>query len=210
MKSVIEILNKQTTFVFEIKLMKKHLLLLFVLLAGKSYYSKADSIPLLPKTIDSISFNVKVKAIDLSEDGLPGSTRNDEVFLFIYKQNGSCLPQNLCAQFFRFDTLKRTKQFKINTSFIQPTDTLTFILLEQDTQKQTKGIEPVCRLYLNDIYANYVKNGSTNFVQYFDDDDVLGMYRVTGNKFDLSKPIIKKFETLNLFDWAVYKLEISR
>ena len=108
------------------------------------------------------------------------------------------------------DTLKRTKQFKIKTEFIQPTDTLTFILLEQDTQKQTKGIEPVCRLYLNDIYANYLKNGSTNFMQYFDDDDVLGMYRVTSNKFDLSKPIVKKFEVLHLLDWAVYKLEISK
>ena len=190
--------------------MRKHLLLLFVLVVSISYYSKADSIPMLPKTSDSISFNVKVKAIDLSEDGLPGSTRNDEVFLFIYKQNGACLPQNICAQFFRLDTLKRSKQFKISAGFLQPTDTLTFILLEQDTQKQTKGVEPVCRLYLNDIYANYLKNGNTNFVQYFDDDDVLGMYRVTGNKFDLTKPIIKKFETLNLFDWAVYKMEISK
>lgn len=191
-------------------MMRKHLLLLFVLVVSISYYSKADSIPTLPKTSDSIFFNVKVKAIDLSEDGLPGSTHNDEVFLFIYKQNGSFLPQNLCAQFFRLDTLKRSKQFKISAGFLQPTDTLTFILLEQDTQKQTKGIEPVCRLYLNDIYANYLKNGNTNFVQYFDDDDVLGMYRVTGNKFDLTKPIIKKFETLNLFDWAVYKMEISK
>ena len=190
--------------------MKKHLLILFVLVLFKTFNLIADSISLLPKVVDSITFNVKVKAIDLSEDGLPGSTRNDEVFLFIYKQNGACLPQNLCAQFFRFDTLKRTKQFKIKTEFIQPTDTLTFILLEQDTQKQTKGIEPVCRLYLNDIYANYLKNGSTNFMQYFDDDDMLGMYRVTGNKFDLSKPIVKKFEVLHLLDWAVYKLEISK
>ena len=47
-------------------------------------------------------------------------------------------------------------------------------------------------------------------MQYFDDDDVLGMYRVTGNKFDLSKPIVKKFEVLHLLDWAVYKLEISK
>ena len=47
-------------------------------------------------------------------------------------------------------------------------------------------------------------------MQYFDDDDVLGMYRLTGNKFDLSKPIVKKFEVLHLLDWAVYKLEISK
>jgi len=36
------------------------------------------------------------------------------------------------------DTLKRSKQFKISAGFLQPTDTLTFILLEQDTQKQAK------------------------------------------------------------------------
>lgn len=106
------------------------MLLLFVLVLCKTFDIKADSISLLPIVADSITFNVKVKAIDLSEDGLPGSTRDDEVFLFIYKQNGVCLPQNLCAQFFRFDTLKRTKQFKIKTKFIQPADTLTFILLE--------------------------------------------------------------------------------
>ncbi len=190
--------------------MKKQLLFLFVCVCCMTLKAQTDSISVVSKQADSISFNVKVKAIDLSEDGLPGATNNDEVFLFIYKQNGSCLPQNICAQFFRLDTTKRSKLFKITTGFIQPTDTLTFILLEQDTQKQTKGIEPVCRLYLNDIYANYLKNGNTNFVQYFDDDDVLGMYRVTGNKFDLTKPIVKKFDTLHLLDWAVYKLEISR
>jgi hypothetical protein len=31
-------------------------------------------------------------------------------------------------------------------------------------------------------------------MQYFDDDDCVGMYRVTGNKFDLSKPIVKNLK----------------
>lgn len=190
--------------------MLKPLFCLFVVLFSILNSSKADSMPSLKSTTDSIIFNIKVKAIDLSEDGIPGSTFNDELFLFIYKQHGDVLPKNICAQYFRLDTAKRSKQFKINSDNILPTDTLTFILLEQDTQKQIKGIEPVCRLYLNDIFANYLKNGTTNFAQYFDDDDVIGMYRITGNKFDLTKPIIKKFETMHLFDWAVYKLEISK
>jgi len=189
--------------------MYKQLLLLFVgcfLLANMCY---ADSIPLI-KTADSFTFNAKIKAIDLSEDGIAGASNNDEVFFFIYKQNGSFLPQLITAQFFRLDTISRTKTFKIHTDAIASTDTITFILLEQDTKKQLKGIEPVCRFYLNDIYANYEKNGILKFEQYFDDDDMLGMYRVTGDKFNLSKPIIKKFETLNFFDWAIYKLEISK
>ena len=171
---------------------------------------KADTLPVLPAVnLDSISFTVKVKALDLSEDGTPGATMNDEVFLFVYRQNGACLPQNIAAQFFILDTAKRVKTIKIKTSKILPTDTLTFILLEQDSNKQITGIEPVCRLYLNDIYENYQKNGTTGFFKYFDDDDVLGMYRIMGSKFDLSKPIIKKFESINMFDWAIYKLEIS-
>lgn len=188
--------------------MKKQWLLIFV---ACIFYlpSRADSIPVTPKLPDSSFFKVKVKAIDLSEDGIPGSTMNDEVFLFIYRQNGGCLPQNICAQFFRLDTLKRSKVFDIRTSFVQPTDTLTFILLEQDTQKQIKGIEPVCRLYLNEMYANYQKNGTGGFLSYLDDDDMLGMYRVMGNKFNLSKPMVQKFESLHLLDWAVYKLEIT-
>lgn len=169
----------------------------------------ADSIPIKNK-IDSITFKVKITAIDLSEDGLAGASQNDEVFFFLYKQNNSFSPQLITVEYFVLDTSKRVKSFIINTATILPNDTLTFIIIEKDTKKSTKGIEPVCRLYLNEIYENYQKNKTTKFEEYFDDDDVLGMFRVIGDKFSLSKPITKKFESLNFFDWAIYKLEISK
>lgn len=180
---------------------------IFIFLLNKNY---ADSIPQMKVEQDSISFNVLIKAIDLSEDGITGASQNDEVFFFIYKQNGSVLPQLITAEYFKLDTTIRTKKLSIKTDAIASTDTLTFIILEQDTKKTIKGIEPVCRFYLNEIFANYEKNGVTKFQDYFDDDDVIGMYRVVGDKFNLKKPIIKKFESLNFFDWAIYKLEISK
>ena len=189
--------------------MYKYLLVLSVCVCFFKQNVQADSIPTISNK-DSFSFNVKIKAIDLSEDGIAGSTYNDEVFFFIYKQNGNFLPQLITAEFFRLDTTVRTKQLNIKTDAILETDTLTFILIEQDTKKQIKGIEPVCKFYLNEIFVNYQKNGITKFQEYFDDDDVIGMYRVAGDKFNLHKPIIKKFESLNFFDWAVYKLEISK
>jgi len=170
----------------------------------------ADSIQEIKIVKDSFAFNVKIKAIDLSEDAIAGATYNDEVYFFVYKQNGGYLPQLLTSQFFRLDTANRIKTFKIKTDEVTPNDTLTFILLEQDTKKQIKGIEPVCRLYLNEIYATYLKTGNYKLYDFFDDDDMLGMYRITGDKFNLTKPIIKKFETMNFFDWAIYKVEISK
>lgn len=190
--------------------MKKGIFLLLII-GFISTKSKADSIPFIHQNFpDSNIFHIRIKAIDLSEDAPPAATMNDEVFFFIYQQNGDYLPHNIFAEYFKLDTANRIKTFRIATSKILPTDTLTFILLEQDTEKQIKGIEPVCRLYLNEIYENYVKNGSKAFFQYFDDDDVLGMYRIEGNQFNLSKPIVVKFKTLNMFDWAVYKMEISK
>lgn len=159
---------------------------------------------------DSISFKIKFTAIDLSEDGLAGASQNDEVFFFLYRQNNSLLPQLIVSDYFVLDTSNRVKTIAINTATILQNDTLTFILIEKDTKKSEKGIEPICRFYLNEIYTKYEKNKMANFEEYFDDDDVLGMYRITGDKFRLSKPIIKKFETLNFFDWSVYKLEISK
>jgi len=185
----------------------------FFIFIGISFWMSncfADSIQEIKTVKDSFTFNVKIKAIDLSEDAIAGATYNDEVFLFVYKQNGLSIPLLLAAQFFRLDTTSKIKSFKIKTDTILINDTLTFILLEQDTKKQIRGIEPVCRFYLNDIYNNYQKNGITKLQDYFDDDDMLGMYRITGDKFNLTKPIIKKFETMNFFDWAIYKLEISK
>jgi len=197
-------------YVTEIESKNMKIFILLFLMSFVYGISYADSLTVLPiKMEDSIRIKIKVKAIDLSEDGVPGATMNDEVFFFMYKQNGKCLPQNVFSSFFKLDTAKKEQLFKITTDKILPTDTLTFILLEQDSNKQIKGIEPVCRLYLNELYANYQKNGTQNFFSYFDEDDVLGMFRISGDKFDLSKSITKKFESLNLFDWAVYKLEIS-
>jgi len=190
--------------------MKNQLILIVLGIFCLQSSSFADSLQEINSVKDSFTFNVKIKAIDLSEDAIAGATYNDEVFLFVYKQNGTCLPQLLTAQFFRLDTTSRIKTIKIKTDSILPKDTLTFIVLEQDTKKQIKGIEPVCRLYLNEIYATYLKTGNYKLYDFFDDDDMLGMYRITGDKFNLTKPIIKKFETMNFFDWAVYKLEISK
>lgn len=162
----------------------------------------------ITNTKQTKSFTIKIKAVDLSEDGIPGSTLNDEVFLFVYKQDGkTILPVNIVSEFFVLDTAKRIKVFKLNNEF-SAADTLTFLLLEQDTQKQIKGIEPTCRLYLNDLVDIYNKKEYSKFREYFDDDDVLGIWRFPVSKLDLSKPMIKKFETLNFFDWSKYRIEL--
>lgn len=155
-------------------------------------------------------FNIKINAIDLSEDAI-GSTENDEDFLLVYLQNGkSEFPIPVLQEFFVLNANKRITDFKIEMDTLLSTDTLTIVLLEQDTQKKMKGIEPTCRLYLNDIVNLYTKKEYTKFTDYFDDDDVLAIWRLKGNEVDLSKPMKKKFDMLNFFDWSKYTIELYK
>lgn len=165
----------------------------------------ADSIP-------TYNFKIQVKAIDLSEDGVPGATMNDEVVMLVYKEDSSmCLPQTLFSGFFTMDSLKRTRLYGVQTDSVDAKDTYTIALLERDTRKSVKALDAICKIYLSQLYAGYVSG--TNKVGHFellDDDDILGFWRFSGAELLSGKPMMKKFESMNYFDWAVYKLEIKR
>jgi hypothetical protein len=183
---------KNTTFL---------LLILAVCFANKTFAQDSVSIN------SPLNFNIKINVLDFSED----ATMNDEVFLFVYKQDGkSWFPIPLVQDFFILDTARRSKIFNVNTTSFSSTDTLTFLLLEQDTKKTIKAMEPTCRLYLNEIVALYNQKEYTKLREYFDDDDILGIWQLKASQLNLSKPMIKKFETLNFFDWSKYRIELYK
>ena len=70
---------------------------------------KADTLPVLPAVnLDSISFYRKSKSIRFNEDGT-GATMNDEVFLFVYRQNSCMSSTKYCRTIFYFRYNKRVK-----------------------------------------------------------------------------------------------------
>lgn len=155
---------------------------------------------------DSINLSLKLKAIDLSEDFAPGSSYNDEVFLLVYKkQINQDYPIPLLREFFVLDTLKKTKTFSFKTDTLLSSDTIRLVLIEQDTRKQLKAVDAICRVYFKEIMQN--KNGRYEFL---DDDDLLGITEFNAQLLLDNKIYTKKFETLNLFDWAVYKVEFVK
>ncbi|HUM51188.1 MAG TPA: hypothetical protein PK431_05205 [Chitinophagales bacterium] len=178
-------------------------LLLFIVTCFANNCYAQDSI----SKISKLNFNIKIKVVDFSED----ATMNDEDFLFVYKQDGkNCFPIPLLQDYFILDTTRRNKIFNVNTTSFSSTDILTFLLLEQDTKKTIKAMEPTCRLYLNEIVALYNQKEFTKLREYFDDDDILGIWQLQASQLNLSKPMIKKFETLNFFDWSKYRIELYK
>ena len=167
--------------------------------------SLADTIPSQVQT-----FNIKIRALNLTEDAFTGATYNDEVFFIGYHHNGMNYPAPFLSKYFVLDTNVRTKIFKATTDTILPNDTITIFIVEKDSEKQLKGIEPTCRMYINDIVTESLRTDSSSYYPYFDEDDVIGIWRIFGKDFDLSEPIVKYFEGVNLFDWFKYKVEIYK
>lgn len=155
---------------------------------------------------DSLSYSIKIKTIDLSEDLAPGATFNDELVLLLYKKSvGIENPLPLVREYFVADSSHKTKTFSFKTDTLLNTDTLRLVLIEQDTRKQLKAFDAICRVYFKELLKN--KKG---YYEFIDDDDMLGITEIPAKTLLDKKTFIKKFETLNLFDWAVYKIEINQ
>ena len=155
---------------------------------------------------DSLTYSIKIKTIDLSEDLAPGATFNDELVLLLYKKSVNIEnPLPLVREYFVADSSHKTKIYSFKTDSLLSTDTLRLVLIEQDTRKQLKAFDAICRVYFKELLKN--KKG---YYEFIDDDDMLGIAEIPAKTLLDKKTFIKKFETLNLFDWAVYKIEINQ
>lgn len=105
------------------------------------------------------------------------------------------------------DSLHDCKSFTLQDSLIW-NSIFTFVLIEVDTRKNLKQIEPIVRLNLHEI-QNAKQNGDFGVVlDLLGDDDLVGIKRVSCSEID-RRPVRINFKGIHIFDSYNYQIEIE-
>lgn len=150
-------------------LMKITIFYLFTLLLSNSYgYSQ----------FDSTGFTLEIVAKDLSEDVSVMSSQNDELLILIYELSGedSILNAPVFVSQFILDTSGREEKMD-KLSFTK--NRYQIFLIELDDDRAVGQIDPVIRIYKNEILKHF-KDKKYNLLQtYLGDNDLLGYSELT-------------------------------
>lgn len=153
-------------------------------------------------------FECKLTAYDLTEDVSQFSTKNDELMLFVYIDSmNNQYPKLIYQDYFVIDSLHKTKIFALNDSNMYGS-MLTFVLIEIDSRKNLKQIEPVVRLNLVDLTDTTQNIDIKSINELFGDDDLLGIKRIPLSELS-KKDFILDFKGIHLFDSYNYRIEIK-
>jgi len=175
--------------------MKKQFIFLLVALSI-SHYLSAQS--------DSTNCTISLKAIDLSENMSRLSTKDDEVILLLYKKTNSeeTLHAPVCQTEFVLDSTRKEKTLTNLT--LQNSNYLIFIL-ERDDERTIEQIDPIFRVYYQEIAKLYAKKDWLGLEKYMGDSDLLGYV-----EFSLSKSESEiEFKGRQNMDSYHYKLTIN-
>lgn len=124
---------------------------------------------------------LSITAIDLSEDMSRLSTKNDEVFLFIYDYSDTnSLSAPLVSVKHVFD--KNNPNFNLS---IPRKDRLILFFIEEDSFRNIEQVEPVIRVYFKEIMKATDYN---QLMKFLGEDDLLGVKIIDNQtkKFTLS------------------------
>jgi len=125
---------------------------------------ESDKIDYVTTEYDSLT----ITAIDLSENMSRLSTKNDEVFVFIYDySNTNQLSEPLISCKLIFDN-----QIVSHTVPIPKNSTKILFFIEEDSFRNLEQIEPVVRIYFKEIIACKDYN---ELEKYLGEDDLLGI-----------------------------------
>ena len=130
--------------------------------------SEIESIYLGKKNATASQFDtLTINAINLSEDMSRLSTKNDEVFLFIYDYSDTSeLSTPLVSKKLIFD-----ESHRIQSLGIQKIKKRILFFIEEDSFRNSEQIEPIVRIYFKEIMK---ADGYQELKKYLGDDDLLG------------------------------------
>lgn len=110
---------------------------------------------------------LSITALNLSEDMSTLSTKNDEIFVFIYDYSDTNkLKSPLVSTKLIFD-----KNNKNQIISIPKKETLILFFIEEDSFRTSIQIEPIVRVYFKEIMNT---NGYEEIRKYLGEDDLLG------------------------------------
>jgi len=135
---------------------------------------------------DSTGFTLEIAAKDLSEDVSVMSSKNDELLILIYELSGedSILNAPVFVSQFILDTSDRVEKID-KLSFTK--NRYQIFLIELDDDRTVEQIDPVIRIYNNEILRLF-KDKKYNLLQtYFGNNDLLGYAELNFHEKD--KPI---------------------
>ncbi len=135
---------------------------------------------------DSISVEINIYGIDLTEDMSRVSTKNDEILLLIYSKEelGKMSAPKLCT-YFTLDG--NTKSQKLH--WLSPNQKREYILMliEVDSENPIKQLEPVLRVHYEEIRNAYFQKNLNELRTYIGDNELLTLKA-------FSMPFKKKIE----------------
>ncbi len=156
----------------------------------------------------SDSITIKVESLDLSEDMSRLSSKNDEIMIILYEVSDS---EHLNAPiFFRSTVLDAKNRLKyIRGGLNETVDSLDimFFLLEIDTDKPIEQLDPVLRIYHNQIAKAYRELDYPTIRKFLGDEDFLGFKILTDVTYDT--PVSFSCKGVHRLDEFNYSIEIK-
>ncbi|MEL7148248.1 MAG: hypothetical protein AAFO69_17880 [Bacteroidota bacterium] len=122
--------------------------------------------------VEPAKLKVHINALDLSEDMSIVSSGNDELILIAYYDQSAPLGDPVLT---RRVTLDQQNNSDTLSMVIAETKPLLMFLLEQDTNKKLTAIEPILRVYTEQVIEAYNQMDYKIIEKYLNDDDILGV-----------------------------------
>jgi len=162
------------------------LIILSFLISCRSFRTQQHSSQVESNILDTDippkdSIAVSIIASNLSEDMSKLSSGDDEVLFIVYEFQTPSLDAPLAYRFLHFTKAHTQHQFQIPKS----TSQLLIILLELDTESNIEQIDPVFRIYHQEIANAWKSHNQVILMNYLGDNDLLGISTVKApcNKF---------------------------
>lgn len=190
---------------------KKYLILIIpilILSCSKRIFNQVGAKSNTQKKENNLQLKCIVTGIDLTEDVSAVSTQNDELLFFVYADStGQIVPDIILQKYFVIDKWNLEKIIELN-SIHSNTSSLTFVLIEQDTEKNLSQIEPVVRLNIEKLIKAEAERDIRTINRLLGDDDLIGIKKLQSRHFKKRKKVVK-FRGIHLFDSFEYKIEIN-
>jgi len=155
--------------------------------------------------IENKEVSIAVKALDLGEDKGALSTKDDEIIMLIYEVGkDDHIGEPLVKISHRFTPEKRDANFDWPNADEYEGKKIMIVLIEQDSDKGIEQIDPVVRVYADQMIQALAVREYTKIEKYLEDDDLLGI-KVIEN-FSVASSKLVAFSGVYLFDHYEYQI----
>lgn len=149
---------------------------------------------------------IQIEATDLSEDMNTLASGNDELITLIYHLDSSkTLKEPVYIQEFEFDKENKFIELSTRISSEQKCQ-IMIVLLERDTERPLKQIDPIIRIYYREIMEAYQKHDLLTIRELLGDEDILGIRKL---HLPLSAKMSFRFRGRLKMDKYEYHLKVN-